>query len=333
MAQPHITIFLHQLVNTLIGIASHKENIAMENLHSNEHLSSQFVEAYSENHKQTEASVNVSVEIPKVIHYCWFGRGELPEMAKMCIASWQKYLPDYEIKEWNEDNFDVNIIPYTKEAYEEHKYAFVSDYARFWILYHYGGLYFDTDVEVIRPMEHIIRRGPFMGCEGEASKATAGADDVKTSAPAVAPGLGLGCNPGLGLYAEILDFYSHLHFKQSDGTLNLIAVVKYTTDILCRHGLKATSDIQQCAGVYIYPVDYFCPKSVKDFKLRITDNTVSIHHYSGTWLPWYSKVVEFFMPLRGRFPKFTYYAIYLPLFEIDKYATKVMTFLRKQNIK
>ena len=104
-------------------------------------------------------------KIPKVIHYCWFGRNPLPKMAVKCIASWRKFLPDYEIKEWNEDNFDVNIIPYTKDAYADGKYAFVSDFARFWILYRYGGVYFDTDVEVIKPMDDIIGRGPFMGLE------------------------------------------------------------------------------------------------------------------------------------------------------------------------
>ena len=108
------------------------------------------------------------IMIPKIIHYCWFGRNPLPELAQKCIASWKKYLPDYEIKEWNEDNFDVNIIPYTAEAYAAKKYAFVSDYARFWILYKYGGIYFDTDVEVIRPIDDIIAKGNFMGCETDA---------------------------------------------------------------------------------------------------------------------------------------------------------------------
>lgn len=107
--------------------------------------------------------------IPKIIHYCWFGRGEKPALAKNCIASWRKFFPGYEIREWNEDNFDVNIIPYTAEAYTCKKYAFVSDYARFWVLYKYGGLYFDTDVEVIRPMDDIVARGPFMGIETPAS--------------------------------------------------------------------------------------------------------------------------------------------------------------------
>ena len=186
--------------------------------------------------------------IPKVIHYCWFGRNPLPSLAIKCIESWRKYLPDYEIKEWNEDNFDVNIIPYTQEAYQVGKYAFVSDYARFWILYKYGGLYFDTDVEVIKPMDDIIARGPFMGCEKDVSD---------TSVASVAPGLGLGVNPGLGLYKEILEMYSKLSFVNKDGTYNQKTIVQYTTEILCEYGLKEGNEIQECAGVWIYPKEYF----------------------------------------------------------------------------
>ena len=114
--------------------------------------------------------------IPKIVHYCWFGRGELTPLAKKCIASWRLFFPGYEIKEWNEDNFDVNIIPYTADAYKAGKYAFVSDYARFWVLYHFGGVYFDTDVEVIRPMDDVLEKGAFMGIELLGAK------------PAVAPG-------------------------------------------------------------------------------------------------------------------------------------------------
>lgn len=218
--------------------------------------------------------------IPKVIHYCWFGRNPLPPLAVKCIESWKKYLPDYEIKEWNEDNFDVNIIPYTREAYEARKYAFVSDYARFYILYHHGGLYFDTDVEVIRPMDDIVERGPFMGCENEAGQG-AGA-----TAPAVAPGLGLGCNPGLGLYAEILELYSGLQFKRTDGGLNLKTVVEYTTELLVSKGLKNVNDIQCIADVLIYPKEYFCPMDYETNKLKITENTRSIHHYAASWINW-----------------------------------------------
>ena len=129
--------------------------------------------------------------IPKIIHYCWFGRNPLPESAQKCIASWRKFFPDYEIVEWNEDNFDVRSIPYTAQAYDAKKYAFVSDYARFKILYEHGGIYFDTDVEVIRPFDDILARGAFMGYEIDPKEG-----DITGY---VAPGLGLGVNPGLGL--------------------------------------------------------------------------------------------------------------------------------------
>ena len=185
-------------------------------------------------------------------------------------------MPTYEIREWNEDNFDVNIIPYTAEAYKMKKYAFVSDYARFWILYRYGGLYFDTDVEIIRSMDDIIAHGPFMGCENGAGR---GAMML-----GVAPGLGLGSPPGLALYKDFLDFYKPLSYiseakKESD------TVVKYTTQIMCRYGLRDSSEIQEVAGVRIYPKEYFCPKDYDTGKLKITLNTVSIHHYGASWVP------------------------------------------------
>lgn len=212
---------------------------------------------------------------PKIIHYCWFGRNPLPDSALKCFASWRKYLPDYEIKEWNEDNFDVNIIPYTQQAYEAKKYAFVSDYARFWILYHYGGLYFDTDVEVIRPMDEIVKRGPFMGLE-KLQK------DVKE--PAVAPGLGLGAPVGHRLYAELLDIYAKLQFIKTDGTPNLKTIVEYTTELLQTKGLRLADGVQQVDGVFIYPEDYFCPMDSTTGITTITPRTVSIHHYDCSWL-------------------------------------------------
>lgn len=217
--------------------------------------------------------------IPKVIHYCWFGRNPLPTLAVKCIESWKKFFPDYEIKEWNEDNFDVNIIPYTAEAYKAKKYAFVSDYARFWILYNYGGIYFDTDVEVIKSMDDIIQRGAFMGCERPFDPNQGN----NALCLGVAPGLGLGVNPGLGLYKELLNSYEKDSFILSNGELNLFTIVLRTTQILCKKGLKNTSEIQECEGVWVYPVDYFNPINITTRRLKITNNTRSIHHYMASW--------------------------------------------------
>lgn len=212
--------------------------------------------------------------IPKTIHYCWFGDNPLPKLALKCIDSWRKYLPDYTIMQWNEHNYDIRKISYIAEAYEAKKYAFVSDYARFDILYRYGGLYFDTDVEVIKPFDDILSHGPFMGCEidGEIKK-------IK-----VAPGLGIGANPGLGIYKHIIDFYSSQHFLEKDGSLNTETVVKKTTKILKEHGLKNVSGIQKVEGITIYPREFFNPLQDSTGVLKITDNTHSIHWYAKTWI-------------------------------------------------
>ena len=222
--------------------------------------------------------------IPKIIHYCWFGRNPLPKSALKCIDSWKKFFPDYEIKEWNEDNFDVNVIPYTKEAYEAKKYAFVSDYARFWILYHHGGIYFDTDVKVIKPFDEIISRGAFMGREAGAYLKNI-CSNYQGKGLAVAPGLGLGVNPGHPLYKEFLNLYDKLAFKNNDGSLNVKTIVSYTSEILVKHGLgDDNNEPQNIDGIWIYPADVFCPMDhTQGCKLNITSNTVSIHLYDASW--------------------------------------------------
>ena len=226
--------------------------------------------------------------IPKIIHYCWFGRNPLPELAQKCIASWKKYLPDYEIKEWNEDNFDVNIIPYTAEAYAQKKYAFVSDYARFWILHKYGGIYFDTDVEVIRPIDDIIARGNFMGFETDPNPAKGDASEGSV-APGlglgVNPGLGLGVNPGLGLMKKMLDYYDGKHFVCEANVRNQITVVHICTEVLMESGLQNVDGIQKVEDeCYIYPSEYFCPINVTTGRIHVEKNTRTIHHYAGTWV-------------------------------------------------
>lgn len=213
--------------------------------------------------------------IPKIIHYCWFGRNPLPASAMKCIASWRKYLPDYEIKEWNEDIFDVNSIPYTKQAYEAKKYAFVSDYARFWILYYEGGLYFDTDVEIVANMDEIIARGPFMGIEQGASL---------EGKPMVAPGLGLGVEAGHPFYQRMLKTYSSQCFIKPDGSHNNMTIVSYTTKELYAYGMKPSEDIQEVEGIWIYPADYFCPMDSTTGIITKTKRTVAIHHYDCSWM-------------------------------------------------
>jgi hypothetical protein len=222
--------------------------------------------------------------IPKIIHYCWFGSGPLPLISQKCITSWKRYFPEYEIREWNESNYNVHKIPYIDEAYRAEKYAFVSDYARFDILYNHGGIYFDTDVEVIKPFDDILSSGGFMGFE--------------STGKVIAAGLGIGCNAGLGILYQILEFYSTLHFINPDGTYNLHTVVEYVTNILKTYGLKNENIIQELDGLNIYPSEYFSPLSAITGKLTITKNTHSIHHYTATWIPDKEK---YFYVLKKRF--------------------------------
>ncbi len=218
--------------------------------------------------------------IPKIIHYCWFGRGPLPELAQKCIASWKKYLPDYEIKEWNEDNFDVNIIPYTAEAYAAKKYAFVSDYARFWVLYKYGGIYFDTDVEVIRPLDDIIAKGNFMGFETDPQPQA----KANVSEAGVNAGLGLGVVPNLDLIKKMIDYYDGKHFVLEENMRNQITIVHITTKVLIEEGLRYVEGIQKVNNkLYVYPSEYFCPINIATGRIHVKKNTRTIHHYVGTW--------------------------------------------------
>lgn len=216
--------------------------------------------------------------IPKIIHYCWFGRGPMPEIAKECIESWEKFLPDYEIRLWNEDNFDVNICTYTSEAYQAKKYAFVSDYARLWVLYKYGGLYFDTDVKLLASPLNILAAGPYMGAETNGNESP-------VSKATVNPGLGMGAEAGMSFLKIMLDRYDTYRFiSPADSSLNLKTIVEYTTELLHESDFpdKITEKIK-CAGFNIYPKDFFSPRSLDGRKTVITPRTVSIHLFTNTW--------------------------------------------------
>lgn len=217
--------------------------------------------------------------IPKIIHYCWFGGKPLPAQAEKCLKSWKKYCPDYEIRRWDESNFDISTNLYAKQAYEAKKYAFVSDYARFFILEKYGGVYLDTDVELLKPLDAILEKGAFMGAESDESIT-------------VAPGLGMGFIPEMAILKEILNVYKQLEFVDSTGNINQKTVVEYTTEVLKKHGLKDRMGIQQVCGVNIYPTEYFAPKNCVTGKISITCNTVSIHHYDASWYTPYQKAAN-----------------------------------------
>ena len=213
--------------------------------------------------------------IPKVIHYCWFGGKPLDALGEKCLKSWKKYFPDYEIIRWDESNVDLTSCQYIKEAYAAKKWAFVSDYIRFKIMYEHGGVYFDTDVEVVRTFDDILKNGSFMGCEQP---------DLKKGMR-VAPGLGFAVEPGLDVIREIIDHYESSSFYNDDGSLNLqLTVVERTTNILRQHGLKESMDSQQVAGLTVYATDYFCPIHADTHQMSMTANTHSIHWYAGSWV-------------------------------------------------
>lgn len=221
--------------------------------------------------------------IPKIIHYCWFGGNPLPPLAQECIASWRKFLPEYEIREWNEENFDVNLCPYTAEAYRQRKFAFVSDYARFWILHRYGGLYFDTDVEVIRPIGDIVERGNFMGFETDPDGENSPEKYAPRYAYGVALGLGFGMEAGHPFLQEMLDRYHAMEFAGAEMSPWLKTIVAYTTEALVERGLRNVPGIQQAGDITVYPAEYFAPINVMTGRLRITPNTRTIHRYMGSW--------------------------------------------------
>lgn len=219
--------------------------------------------------------------IPKVIHYCWFGRNPKPDSVLRFIQTWKKKMPDYEIKEWNEDNFDVSKCQYMADAYKEKKWAFVSDYARIDVIYNYGGIYLDTDVEVVRPFDDLLGEEMFCGFESRDPLM----DKLKKKYDeSVNLGLGYGAIKGHPVLKDILDLYAGLSFYNADGSLNLIACPHYQTLVLKKYGLEANRKTQRFDGGIAFSPEYFCPQSnLTDEMLYLTSKTYSIHHFSGTW--------------------------------------------------
>lgn len=205
--------------------------------------------------------------IPKIIHYCWFGGNPLPELAQKCIASWKKYCPDYVIKEWNENNFNINCCDYVREAYDAKKWAFVSDVARLYAMVNEGGIYMDTDVEVIKSLDGLLQYHAVSGFE------------TCTSIPT---GL-MACEKDNPMFKEFLDEYKTAHFILTDGTQDKTTNVVRITKSCLKYGFVPNNQKQTINTFTLLPKDYLCPKSFDTGKIDLTDNTLTIHHFDGSW--------------------------------------------------
>ena len=206
--------------------------------------------------------------IPKKIHYCWFGKGKMPELALKCIESWRVNLPDYELKEWNENSFDINSNFYVKEAYESRKFAFVTDYVRLYALYTEGGIYMDTDVEVLKNLDSFLDLPAFSGFE----------DNVHIPTGIMA------AEKGSVWAGWQLKYYDDRHFLLPDGTLDLTTNVEIIGRLMGEKGFILRNGLYNFQNIItIFPRDYFCPKSHTTGKIELTQNTYTIHHFAGSW--------------------------------------------------
>ncbi len=210
--------------------------------------------------------------IPKKIHYCWFGGNPLPKLAKKCLKSWKKYCPDYEIVLWDEKSFDIESCPlYVRQAYERKRWAFVSDYARLKIIYDEGGVYLDTDVEIVKSIDFLLENSAFFAVESDGI--------------AVATGLGFGAEQGNQAVKAMMDDYGDAPFIKEDGTPDLTPCPVRNTRTLYRFGfVKENKEQLLDGGIRVLPSEYMCPMFFSTGILTLTDNTVSIHHYSSSWI-------------------------------------------------
>ncbi len=206
--------------------------------------------------------------IPKTIHYCWFGRGEMPELAKNCISSWHKYMPDWNYKLWNENNFDINSVPYVKEAYDARKFAFVTDYVRLYALYTEGGVYMDTDVETLKSYDPLMSLPGFTGYEGS-----------KRMPPVTGT---MASEPGNIWVKNQLAEYDGLHFVHEDGTMDLMPNTDRISAVMRSKGFVQDGKYSVFEDMHIFPSEYFCPRQTTG-EFFLTGNTYCDHHFMGSW--------------------------------------------------
>lgn len=208
--------------------------------------------------------------IPKVIHYCWFGRTPIPEKYKIWMGSWKKYCPDYDIIEWNEDNYNITKNQYMFQAYESKKWGFVSDYARLDIVYTHGGIYLDTDVELIMNLDDLLYQRGFAGFECNKN---------------VNSGLGFGAVAGNELIKGMRDSYDKLSFLDQDGNMDLTPCPVIQTEYLLTQGLQQNGEYQILKKeLTIYPEKMFNGKGGNSRHIKLKPYTRSIHHFEGSWM-------------------------------------------------
>lgn len=213
--------------------------------------------------------------IPRIIHYCWFGKGEKPAIVKKCIASWKEKLPEYQIIEWNEDNVTISQNKYMREAYAEKKYAFVSDAVRVKALYEMGGFYLDTDVEVFKSFDELLNERCILGFEE--------GDYVATSFMAA--------EPQHELIKEFYDLYTNISFYKKNGEINTYTNVKKLTDLLEKRGLLKNGQYQKIKGdIAVYPKEFFSPYDYVNCIYEYTENSFCVHHFYVSWMPVHTRV-------------------------------------------
>lgn len=210
------------------------------------------------------------MSIPKKIHYCWVGGGEMPESNQRCLASWQKFCPDYEIVRWDESNYDFGANRYTAEAYCEKKWGFVPDFPRLDIIYRHGGIYLDTDVELLRPLDDLLDDACFFGFD---------------KANHIALGLGFGAEAGNAVIGRLRDMFDDISFYKPDGTLDTTPAPVRTNTFLAQSGLlRLDGTLQRANGIAAYPYQWFDPYNGIENRMDITPDTHSIHWYDASWM-------------------------------------------------
>lgn len=202
-------------------------------------------------------------EIPRVIHYIWFGKKKKNKAVKRCIASWKKYCPEYKLMEWNETNYNIKKNRYMYEAYKAKKWAFASDYARYDVIYQYGGIYLDTDVELVSSLDPFLRDSMYMGF----------LEDKRVNS-----GLGFGSVAGNLILKEILQYYDGRSFYKKNGEMDLRICNHNETSVLVKHGLVRNGEEQWLDYVHVYPREYLNPVGENP-----TEKTISVHHFEGSW--------------------------------------------------